>query len=73
MEKQRQISKLGEDFYLENFDAEIENVFMRKAVLNEIRRQAQDKLKTEILNINNSTYSKNMQKVAKILKFLKKS
>ncbi len=72
-EAKRQISKLGEDFYLENFDAEIENVFMRKAVLNEIRRQAQDKLKTEILNINNSTYSKNMQKSGKNIEIFEKN
>ena len=72
-EAKRQISKLGEDFYLENFDAEIENVFMRKAVLNEIRRQAQDKLKTEILNINNSIYSKNMQKSGKNIEIFEKN
>ena len=72
-EAKTQISKLGEDFYLENFDAEIENVFMRKAVLNEIRRQAQDKLKTEILNINNSIYSKNMQKSGKNIEIFEKN
>ena len=72
-EAKRQISKLGEDFYLENFDAEIENVFMRKAALNEIRRQAQDKLKTEILNINNSIYSKNMQKSGKNIEIFEKN
>ena len=72
-EAKTQISKLGEDFYLENFDAEIENVFMRKAVLNEIRRLAQDKLKTEILNINNSIYSKNMQKSGKNIEIFEKN
>ena len=72
-EAKTQISKLGEDFYLENFGAEIENVFMRKAALNEIRRQAQDKLKTEILNINNSTYSKNMQKSGKKIEIFEKN
>ena len=44
-----QISKLGESFKLVFFDAELDNVFLRKAELNSLRRDAVKALEEKIL------------------------
>lgn len=70
-----QMSKLGEEFKLENFGAEIENVFMAKSQLNSLRRNGIDMLKNAILeqykNLHN--LSQKAQKVQKNIDFFEKS
>lgn len=54
-----QISKLGDDFVLEKLDCALENVFIRKAELNELRRKAISKLEEEIVKNYEKTHKLN--------------
>jgi len=70
-----QISKLGEDYNLTNLDCEIEEVFMRKSSLNELRRNCLLKLQNEIIksNENNKKIIEKKFKLNKIDKNLNKN
>ena len=56
-----QLSKLGENYSLKNIEINIENIFMAKSELNELRRKAIKKLTEEILK----NYEKNEKLVKK--------
>lgn len=62
-----QISKLGDDYELTNLDCKLDNVFMRKASLNELRRKCLQKLKNEIIR-NNENNREIFEKSFKLVK-----
>lgn len=47
-----QLSKMGENFKLANFEFDAENVFIRKAELNQLRRKALEELEEKIIKSN---------------------
>lgn len=71
-EAKTQVSKLGEEFSVNSFQADIDNVFMRKAELNELRRQGTYVLKEKIINAEKDVYLKNGQKTGKKLEIFDK-
>lgn len=64
-----QLTKLGEMFYCNNFSCEVEDVFMAKSQLNQMRRLALEKLEQNILdnyNKQNKIYQKQIKTDKKI-------
>ena len=66
-----QISKLGENYILTDLECNIENVFMRKALLNDLRRKCLEILEEEIIK-NNEKNIKIIEKSFKLNKNDKK-
>lgn len=57
------LSRLGEEFLLTKLDAQLENVFIVKSVLNKLRRDAIALLKQAIIDKNKPNFLKNEEKV----------
>lgn len=70
-----QLSKLGENYKLKNAKINIENIFMAKSELNELRRKAIEKLTKAILKNyeNNEKLTKKAEKTVKNIDFLQKN
>lgn len=58
-----QISKLGDLFEIDNFYCDIDNVFIAKSQLNEIRREAVEKLRQKIVEEYEKIHKLNEKKV----------